>query len=187
MKRGLSFGIFIFIISISLVSAVPNALDCSIKEKYYKDGAQILYINEDFLPDSISFDITCSNLDNTQRLISINITKTSPNVLYNNFPNKTIDFLRIYEKDKVLFSSKIIPMSSIENENNFSVSLISLSEKEYTYMLDTTSIIINIPEKENPLISFGKAISPSSPITPLIIIAVIILLFIWLNVRNRTK
>lgn len=182
----MKYKILLLILSTFLINLVSaNSLQCSLSEKYFQEGTQILYASNESIPDGISINIICSNLDKNQRLLSISITNSSPMQLTNALPKDTIDFLRINERDKILFSSSVIPVSLLNNSETFFLSVSALSEKNMSFETADCSKTINIPKKVSIIDEVGNKISPSSPFWGLIFVVSIILLILYFKFKKK--
>lgn len=182
----LKIKILILVFSIFFINLISaNVLECSLNENYYQGGMQILYASNESVPDGISIDIRCSNLDRTQRLLSLSVVNASPSIFYESLSRNTIDFLRIDERDKILFSSPVIPTSLLNDSNEFSATISSLSEKNMSFETADCKKTINLPSKENLILEVGDKISPSSPIAGLAFVVILIALIIYFYVRRK--
>lgn len=164
---------------------IPNIsatdLECHFEKNFIKDGVVIpVYENNSF--DGIFFDVICSNNLKDQRILSLSITNASPIELFNALPKKTIEFIRIYEKDKIMWSSEIISTKNLNQTiQDFSVSIIGISEKNWTLQKIEIKDSVIIQQEKNQVTSFGAVIWPSHPVLGIfIVVFLIFFLFFYL-------
>lgn len=182
MKKIFSL-LLMILISINFISS--EGLSCYMAPHFFSNGQEVVNDNSTII-SGISIDIFCNNLLKDQRILSLSISNSSPIDFTNSLPKKQIDFIRILEKDKLLFSSEVIPNTFNETNITFSVEIIGLSEKSWEFQKYITSKTIYLPskinKKEDLIKSFGNLIMPSNyKLGAFIGIAIFILviLLIW--------
>jgi hypothetical protein len=147
---------------------------------FYTAGTEIIPTADTSYTD-LSFDVKCSNLDGTQRLLNILIVNHSYN-FGDSLPTTKVDFIRISQKDVILWKSGLIDVSNLTENQTFSVRIISLSEKNWTFIYSNAEQTINFNKEKKVgdiFFSIGNAISPSNPSLGLVIFVIFIGLVIF--------
>lgn len=158
--------ISILLVTLFLIPSISASdLSISLIPHYYSGSNEILVYDNQTAFTGISFDIFGSNNLKDQRILSLSISDSSPTELTAALPKKTIDFIRILEKDKLLYTSDVISVKDFnETSINFSVSIIGISEADWILERSDASRIIYIKNTEDSSIkSFGAILWPSNP------------------------
>jgi len=174
--------LLIFLLIMPLISA--SDLDCSLNPHFMKEGVPVNIYDNFSTYDGIFFDVICSNNLKDSRILSLSMINASPIELKNSLSGE-IPFIRILEKDKVLFVSGILSTKDFPNNQymNFSVEILGMIEKTSTPIsaIASREIFINHNEFSNSIfIKIGKAIMPSSPIIGLGILGLAIIFIIYI-------